>query len=859
MGDFHDGIHTPRHREALYQPWATDPTVAESLTTVCQLATNALDVPSSFIVIAEATTEFIAGGAGLPSDWPSNQAFPREFTTCSIVVESNANLAISDVGRSDRAQGDPLLTRLGAMAYLGVPIVGADGRAIGAFAVIDRQPRAWTGRDGDMLGRLADLASRSIVQAIHANGAEDRAKRAGRENLQLTGVLDRIGDAIIAIDREWRFTYLNREAQRFYANVVGLPADQLIGKDIWSASPPAMRELFYERFHRAVVEQAPIEIEEYYGRIGRWIESRTYPSDDGLTVYFRDTTHRKRVEEALHESEERFRQVVEGVHDYAIVVLDPSGQILTWNTGAERINSYAADEAIGQSHAIFYLPEDIEQGQPERLLDQAEEKGHAEDEGWRIRKDGTRFWADVAITALRDRRAALRGFTVVTRDTTARKRATDALRFLAEASNVLSSSLDYEATLEQVVRLAVPRLADWCAVYDIDEDSAPESPIRRLAVAHADPSKRRLVDELRQKIILRRDAPWGIARVLRTGQRELLSVVPESHLAQVVQDADHLRILRELGYASLIRVPLIARGHVLGAISFVKGPASSPYEPLDVPLAEDLALRAALALDNALLHRQAREAIRDRDAFFASVSHDLRGPLANIKGYAQFLQMKLRTGGVIDLAAFQDGLAKIDSHATKLSTMIGELLDLARLQMGTPLTLTRQPTNLVALVRQCAGEFQQTTERHRIQIVSDLAELIGNWDAARLERVVANLLSNAIKYSPNGGVVKLEIDVADDARGNWAVLAVHDEGIGIPARDVPRLFERFQRAHNVAGHIGGIGIGLTSVKQIVDLHGGEIRVASTEGIGSTFTVRLPLSPRSEEPSIGTRTGPRLIK
>jgi signal transduction histidine kinase len=165
------------------------------------------------------------------------------------------------------------------------------------------------------------------------------------------------------------------------------------------------------------------------------------------------------------------------------------------------------------------------------------------------------------------------------------------------------------------------------------------------------------------------------------------------------------------------------------------------------------------------------------------------------------------------------------------------LLSLSRAQMGQQMELDRQPTDLVALARQVVKEQQQTTRRHQLAVETDLEELAGIWDAAHLERVIVNLLSNAIKYSPDGGEITIEIFQEDDA----ACLVVRDSGLGIPAKDLPHIFEQFQRGSNVSGKIKGTGIGLSSVQQIVERHGGTINVVSEADKGSTFTVYLPLT------------------
>ena len=237
---------------------------------------------------------------------------------------------------------------------------------------------------------------------------------------------------------------------------------------------------------------------------------------------------------------------------------------------------------------------------------------------------------------------------------------------------------------------------------------------------------------------------------------------------------------------------------------------------------------------------------RQKDEFLATVSHDLKNPLAGIKGWVQLLNR--RAGARLpdtERQRWQQDLSAVEAIATRMAGMLDELLDATHLQMGRPLELRRQPTDLVGLARRVAEDNQQLAEAHVICVQSQLACIEGAWDRPRLERVVGNLVSNAVKYSPDGGDVTLELSREETAGGAWAVLAVSDQGVGIPAEELPRVFERFYRASNVAGQIAGTGIGLAGARQLVEQHGGSISVQSTPGQGSTFIVRLPIEPPGE--------------
>jgi PAS domain S-box-containing protein len=237
-----------------------------------------------------------------------------------------------------------------------------------------------------------------------------------------------------------------------------------------------------------------------------------------------------------------------------------------------------------------------------------------------------------------------------------------------------------------------------------------------------------------------------------------------------------------------------------------------------------------------------KQAEQERLAFVDAATHDLKNPLAALKAQTQLLLRRLRKGGEFDLERFQANLVGIDASITRMTNLIDELVDAARLRAGQDLSLVVGPVDLVDLADRCVTSYQVTSQIHDLALSSSRQSVVGTWDEARLERVLSNLLANAIKFSPSGGTVEVQITVDESPPGvSWAVLTVRDPGIGIPARDLDLIFDRFSRGSNVSGLVGS-GIGLAASRRIVGQHGGTISVASEEGLGSTFTVRLPLEP-----------------
>lgn len=316
--------------------------------------------------------------------------------------------------------------------------------------------------------------------------------------------------------------------------------------------------------------------------------------------------------------------------------------------------------------------------------------------------------------------------------------------------------------------------------------------------------------------------------------------------------SDHEWAKRE-GMVSFAGYPLIIEGRVVGVMAvFARHPL--PIMTLDTMRAAAKAIalgidhkqieqeREHLLLTTQQARAQAEDALEARNAFLSSVSHDLKTPLTSIKGNAQMLQLRVKRGALSSpegIARLQQGLGTIETSVKKMKTMIDDLLDLAQLQAGQMLTFETSEEDFVALVQRVVQEQQVTTTRHQLTFKTLVPTLLVSIDATRIERVVGNLLNNAIKYSPVGGEVTISLSQEQREASSWAILALQDQGIGIPAADLPHIFEPFRRADNSKGRIQGTGVGLTSAAQIIEQHAGTITVESAEGVGTLFTIRIP--------------------
>ncbi|MFL5355611.1 ATP-binding protein [Archangium sp.] len=419
-------------------------------------------------------------------------------------------------------------------------------------------------------------------------------------------------------------------------------------------------------------------------------------------------------------------------------------------------------------------------------------------------------------------------------DITALKRAEQHQAFLASVSETLASSLDYEGTLAHVVQRAVPALGDGC-VLDMLE---PDGTLCRLAVSHVDPARAELAWEMVRRYPLRPDAPHGPGAVLRTGHSVRVNDITDELTTRYAVDAQHLELLRDMGATATLVVPLHARGRTFGVLTlYYYERKSARYSAEDQRLAEDLAHRAALAVDNARLYREAQLAVQLRDEFLSVASHELKTPLTPLSLKLSALSRELPRCGEGDprTQALQRHVDVARRQVHKMTTLINALLDVSRLSQGK-LKLELSDVDLGEVLGEVVAWFAPEAARLGSQLrMEGDTHVPGRWDRLRLEQVVTNLVSNAIRYGAGRPIhARVELD------GGLARLVVRDEGIGIAPEAQERIFGKFERAVSDR-HAAGLGLGLYITRSIVEALGGSIRVESRPGEGSTFTVELPRS------------------
>jgi PAS domain S-box-containing protein len=550
------------------------------------------------------------------------------------------------------------------------------------------------------------------------------------------------------------------------------------------------------------------------------------------------TLARRRTDEELRESEERFRQLSE-VAVEGIVIHD-HGLILDANASFARMFGYELDELIGRNFFEFMTTPESR----ERILAHIRSGKEGRYEVTGVRKDGSELVVELDARPMMWRGRRVRVGTV--NDVTERRRAEESAmrlmeeqaaraaaeeaerraRFLAEASRVLGASFDYQTTLAKLARLAVPELADFCVVDVLDGPT-----ITRLGVAHVDPSKEPLLQDAVRYTRMRGPENYHLRRPLEEGGSVLLPFISEDALIANSLNEDHLRLMMVLRPHSLVSVPLRVADRVTGALTLFTSESGRRYGAEDLALAEELARRAALSVENARLFHAAEQATRARDEMLGVVAHDLRNPLNTIAMGASLL-----TELIPDAQGSLRKQAEIMRRAAdRMNRLIQDLLDVKRIESGR-LAVEPRPQSPAALVADAVDMLRPLASAGSLaldaEVVPDVPSVLA--DAPRVHQVLSNLVGNAIKFTPTGGRVLLRAEPMAEREVRFAVV---DTGPGIPPEQLPHVFAQFWQGRRNDGR--GIGLGLAIAKGIVEAHGGRIWVESQVGAGSNFYFTLP--------------------
>ncbi len=608
--------------------------------------------------------------------------------------------------------------------------------------------------------------------------------------------MDSVRDyALIMLDPEGYIVSWNSGA----AAIKGYTADEIIGKHFTRFYPQeAVDSGFPERELILARENGRFEDEGWRIRKdGRrfWANVIITALRDstgeliGFAKVTRDLTERRKTEEQLRLNETRFRTLVQGVRDYAIFMLNPDGTVATWNEGAQRIKGYTAAEIIGTHFSRFYPKEALDRRFPDQELAAATTEGRFEDEGWRIRKDGSRFWANVVITALRDEHGRLVGFSKITRDLTERRRHEEILRASEERFRLL---------VEGVVDYAIIMMDQEGFITSWNNGAAQLNGYAPGEIVGRHFSRLYPHEEIQS------NKPWE--DLIETGKR-----------GRTVSEGWRVRRDGTRYWAN----------NVIAALRETDDATRSYYM-----VTQDLTQRR---------HAESlAEAAHRTNEFIAMLAHELRNPLAPIRNAVALMGRK----GLGD-PVLESMRQTVDRQSVHLTRIVDELLDVNRVARGR-FSVERVPIDLHEVLARAIETSRPLMDRHRQVFQMDVpkAPLPVKGDAMRLVQVFVNLLNNAAKYTPEGGQIRLETELGNEE----IIVRVQDNGRGIPPEALERVFELFmQIAPEARGEQGGLGVGLALVRRIVELHGGRV-VARSEGLGkgSTFSVHLPLEAHQVE-------------
>jgi PAS domain S-box-containing protein len=659
-----------------------------------------------------------------------------------------------------------------------------------------------------------DAAGKPQMAVVTFSDVTER-QRAEAAALRLAAIVESSTDAVIGKDLNSIVTSWNDAAERIF----GYSAHEMVGRPITLIIPAGRQdeeEQILSKIRRGErVEHFETErLSKLGGPVS--VSVTVSPIKDshgrviGASKVARDISGRKQVENELRDSEERFRLLVDGVHEYAIILLDRAGTVVSWNAGAERLKGYKTEEIIGRSFSAFYPPEEVAEGKPARELKRAAEQGQWEDEGWRVRVDGTRFWANVLITALKDDNGNLRGFSKLTRDITERKQAEEALlkagalqRAIFNSANFSSIATDAKGVI-QIFNVGAERMLGYTAGEVMNKITPADISDPQEVIARA------------QALSLQLGTP------ITPGFEALVFKASRG-----IEDIYELTYIRKNGsrFPAVVSVTALrdAQDAIIGYLLI-------GTDNTERKLAADEIRQLHIELEKRVVERTAQllTANRELDSFAYSVSHDLRAPLRSLDGFSQALLEdyadKLDDHG-------KNYLGRIRAGSQRMGQLIDDLLNLSRVSRGE---LSREPVDLSKMARDVAEELRATAPGRDAEfVVAD--GLIAKTDPRLLRIVLTNLLGNAWKFTAKTSRARIEFGCSTENGGNEYF--TRDNGAGFDAAYSSKLFGAFQRLH-AAKDFPGTGIGLATVHRIIQRQGGRVWAEGKVGQGATFHFTL---------------------
>lgn len=715
-----------------------------------------------------------------------------------------------------------ILRSAGIRALYGVPLIDGNG-LMGVAHMGSLTANEFSMQDRRLLSAMANRATSAIFQHLLREAAEN-------SSAELSAILESMPAAVF-IGNEQALTRANRagldllgycDSEQLARQPVVSLVEALDMRDAGSGARLDVGNGPVRSAVRGVTYQRDVLIHDHTAAQDAIVHAVAAPivrDGDviGAVAVTVDITAHKRIEEALRERELEFRTLAEHIPQL-VWIADRTGAAYWFNQRWFDYTGTTLADVEGWGWQRVQHPEHVQR------VTETIRGAIAGEQPWEdtfpIRgEDGIYRWFLLQAVPVRDDSGqVIRWFSTAT-DVTEQ-------RFLSNATKLLASSLDMRATLEQLANLAVPELADWCVV-----DVLKDGQIERVAIAHSDRTKVAVVREWSWRYPSELQASGGIGEVIRTGRAMFYPEFSDAQLVRVARDAEHLRLMRELGTSSVIIAPLVAHGETFGAVTLIRAESGRRYGQSKLETAIELGRRAGYAIENARLYRDAQDATRAREEILAIVSHDLRNPLATIDLGAT---MALESSDIGPTA--RKHVETIHRSANRMGHLLGDLLDAASLRAGR-LTMAMKNEDVAALVAKVIEAHEELARRQGIELVCDClvqdAQICS--DRERLMQAFGNLIGNALKFCGRGDVVTVRARVAD----RQVVFEVADGGPGIADDELPHIFEPYWSAKRHAKK--GIGLGLYICKAIIEAHSGTLSVESKLGRGTIFSLAIPLA------------------
>ncbi|GIZ53703.1 hypothetical protein NCCP691_37170 [Noviherbaspirillum aridicola] len=637
-----------------------------------------------------------------------------------------------------------------------------------------------------------------------------------------------------------------RQINPAWENLLGFSAEEIVGR--------GLSELIHEEDRKKLANELSALLVDH----PRKLEIRVLRKDgsyclvawqftsDGERFYGvgRDVTREKKQEEQLKQADQVRLHLALAAGEMGAWEWDLKTSEVSWLEGAAQVHGTSGKWSpfSVEEYMTYVHPEDRD-ALGDVMAEVAREGKNHHAEYRVVWEDGTVHWIEARGEMFFDELGEPSYMAGVSIDITRRKRAEKDKEFLVRATAELAALVEPQSTLDRLARLAVPAFADWCAIDMLADDGS----LTRVSVAHADPGKVKLAEEIHRRFPPDPNIDEGTWGVIRSGRSRFISEITDAMVNAIIKDPDRRAMLKELGMRSYLAVPLSAHGKTTGVITFFAAESGRLYAEDDLLLAEELAHRAAVAIENAELYRELKAADRAKNIFLATLAHELRNPLAAIVSGLALVKLTSNDPERVEQTA-----AVMTRQSDYLTRLVDDLMDIARITSGK-MELKKEQASLVSILNGAIEASRSAIEAagHRLSVSLPGQPTPVLADTVRLAQVFSNLLTNAAKYTPHGG----QIDVSVECPGPEYVVRVRDNGAGISSDMLEHVFKLFtQVKHPIETGDGGLGIGLAIVEGLVSGHGGSVEAHSAgPGKGSEFVVRLPRATAAEVPGVTSET------